>query len=357
MAPWVLYAVGTTARLVEAVLTGRLGYVGNAATAVSSAASYQQVLSLATSACPLAIAIAGLRAFRERAAHARTTLAILVVAEIVAAAVMGEKGPFVTAVIALAITWTSAGRGMPRRLILAAAAFFLLLAIPFTVAYRAEVRSGPADLSPSAAAAAAPAAAATSASNASAGTISASVSYLAQRLEEIDAPAIVLQRSPSQIPYVNPVQIPETLAAYLIPRAVWPGKPVLDPGYKFSQEYYGTPATEYTAAAVTPEADLYRYGGWVPMITGMALLGYLMRTLDDVLDARANPHAALLVLLLWPALVTPEGPFVATLLGLPGLIFTWVTITFLAFRRQHFGRADDEISRDYRQNAAVTEAA
>ena len=46
----------------------------------------------------------------------------------------------------------------------------------------------------------------------------------------------------SSSPYLNPVQIPEALATDLIPRALWPGKPILDPGYQFSQEYYGTPA-------------------------------------------------------------------------------------------------------------------
>ena len=49
------------------VLTGHLGYAGNAVATVSSASWYQQALSLATYACPLAITVAGLRMFRERA--------------------------------------------------------------------------------------------------------------------------------------------------------------------------------------------------------------------------------------------------------------------------------------------------
>jgi hypothetical protein len=293
MAPWLLYAVGTAARLVETILTGRLGYVGNAIAAVSSAAWYQQALSLATFACPLAIAVAGLRVFRERAPGAKATLAVLLAAEITAAAVMGIKGQFATAVMAVAIARASAGRGIPRGLVLAAAAFFLLILIPYTVAYRAEVRGGPADLSPRAAAATAPGVAGSAASTASAGTISESQSYLAQRFQEIDAAAIVLQRTPSQVPYASPAQIPETLAADLIPRALWPGKPLLDPGYQFSQEYYGTSPGVVTAAAITPQADLYRYGGWVLMLAGMLTLGCLMRVLDDVLDVRGSPHAAL----------------------------------------------------------------
>ena len=158
------------------------------------------------------------------------------------------------------------------------------MVIPFTIAYRAEVRGGPADLSPRSAATAAPAVASAAASTASAATIPESVGYLAQRLQEIDAPAIVLQKTPSQVPYASPAQIPEALATGLIPRVLWPGKPLVDAGYQFSQEYYGTPAGLVTAAAISPQADLYRYGGWLPMLTGMLALGWLTRVLDDVLD-------------------------------------------------------------------------
>jgi hypothetical protein len=334
MTPWLLYAAGTAARLAEAILTGHLGYAGNAITGVSSATWYQQALSLAAFACPLAIVSAGLRAFRDQAYGAKTTLAVLFAAEIVAAAVMGQKGLFVTAVLAIAVARASAGHGMPRWLLLAAVAFFLLIVIPFAIAYRAEVRGGPADLSPSAAAATVPAVAGSAASTASEGTIPRSLNYLAQRLQEINAPAIVLQKTPSQIPYVSPVQIPEALTVDLIPRALWPGKPVLDPGYQFSQEYYGTPAGLVTAAAITPQADLYRYGGWVPVLAGMAILGWLIRVLDEVIDVRESPQTALLVVLLWPTLATPEGTFAGVLLALPSLTLTWLAVTVFTFRRQ-----------------------
>ena len=236
--------------------------------------------------------------------------------------------------LAVAVARASAGHGMPRWLLLAAVAFFLLMVIPFAVAYRAEVRGGPVDLSPSASAATVPAVAGSAVSTASAGTLSRSVDYLAQRLQEINAPAIVLQKTPAQVPYLNPVQIPEALATDLIPRALWPGKPILDPGYQFSQEYYGTPAGLVTAAAITPQADLYRYGGWVPMVAGMAILGWLMRFLDEVLDVCESPHAALLLVLLWPTLATPEGTFAGILLALPSLTLTWLAVMVFTFRRQ-----------------------
>ena len=69
-----------------------------------------------------------------------------------------------------------------------------------------------------------------------------------------------------------------------------------------------------TAAAITPQADLYRYGGWVPMVAGMAILGWLMRFLDEVLDVCESPHAALLLVLLWPTLATPKARLQASCL-------------------------------------------
>lgn len=332
LTPWLLYGTGTMARVAGAVLTGHLGYAGNAS--LTSAPGYEQALGLAALACPLAIATAGLRVFRDRAPGAGLTLAVLLAAETAAGAVMGGKGTYVTAVMAVAVARASAGRGMPRRLILAAAAFFLLIVIPFTATYRDAVRGPAITLSPAAAASAVPALAGSAAGNAGAGTIATSADYLTQRLSEISSPAIMMQKTPSQIPYLSPVQTFESVAAGLIPRALWPGKPVLDAGYQFSQEYYGTPPAERTSAAITPEADLWRYGGWAPVIAGMAFLGWLVRVLDDVLDIRASPAAALLIVLLWPVVATPEGSFTGILVAIPGLILTWLVVYAATFGRR-----------------------
>ena len=54
---------------------------------------------------------------------------------------------------------------------------------------------------------------------------------------------------------------------------------------------------------MTPIADLYRHGGWAPLIVGMFLLGCGVRLLDEILNVRENPHAIFLVLLPFPSLV------------------------------------------------------
>jgi len=340
MTPWLLYAAGAAARVASAVLLGHLGYaVGNPTTAVSSAVWYQQPLSDTALACPLAVLVAGLRAFREKSPGARVTLAVLLAAEVAASLVMGSKGQFIIAVVAVAIARESAGLRVSARFILSAVAIALVFVIPFTAAYRAQVRNAPAttasgqpntDLGPRQAVAAAPILARSTISATSLDTIWSSLSYLTQRLSDIAGPALVLQETPSQIPYASPTRIPETLAADLVPRVLWPGKPLGETGLNFTRQYYASNVV--TASAITPQGDLYRYGGWLTVLAGMAGLGYLTRVVDDVLDIRTYGPAALLVLLLWPTLADPEGSFTATLAVLPGLVITWLVVTVAAFR-------------------------
>jgi hypothetical protein len=159
-----------------------------------------------------------------------------------------------------------------------------------------------------------------------------SVTYLMQRMREIDSVAIVMQRTPGQIPYSSPVQLVEGPLVDLVPRALWPSKPILATGYEFGQEYYELPSSLVTASAITPIGDLYRHGGWIPVIAGMCLLGCAIRLLDDVLDVRSNPHALFLVLLLFPSLVNGEQDWQSLLAGIPATLLVWLLATALTFR-------------------------
>jgi hypothetical protein len=333
LAPWALYVVATAARVASAATTGRIGYVGDAASAVSTATGYGQALAALGLLAPLAVMAAALRAYREQAPGARLSLAVLFLAEIVYGAVSGNKSVFVIAVLAVVIPAGAAGRWLPKTAVIAGIALFLALVIPFTASYRAAARQGPVTLSASQAAAQAPGILRRDVTGTSMITaIPGSVSYLLQRIQEIDGPAVIMARTPSQIPYANPAQLVTALLTSLVPRALWPGKPVLDTGYQFSQQYYGLPAGVYTSASVTPWGDLYRHGGWVPVIAGMFLLGCAVRLADGVLDVRTNPHAAFLVLLLFPILVQGEADWVTLLAGIPATFAVWLLGVTLAFR-------------------------
>jgi hypothetical protein len=143
-----------------------------------------------------------------------------------------------------------------------------------------------------------------------------------------------MQRTPDEVKFLSPVQLVEAPIVILVPRAVWPGKPILDTGYDFSQTYYDLPASAYTSSAITPVGDLYQHGGWIPVIVGMFLLGCGVRLLDDVMDVRGNPHSIFLFLLLFPTLVKQENDWIGMLAGTPGTLLVWLLAVYLTFRKR-----------------------
>jgi hypothetical protein len=336
--PWILYAAGALARLAAAATSGRFGYVGDAASAVSTATGYGQILSDLSLLAPLGLAAAAIQVYRERLGGARVTLAVLFLAELAFGAAAGGKESFVIALLAVLIPMSAAKRRLPALAVIGGIVAFLWVVIPFNQAYRGAARGDSATLSVSQAVHQAPSILRQTLSGHNLLTVAPdSVVYLLQRIREIDSPAVILQRTPGQIPFSSPAQLALAPLADVVPRAIWPGKPILATGYQFSQEYYDLPSSVYTSSAVTPVGDLYRHGGWVPVVAGMMLLGCAVRLADDVLDVRANPQAVFAVLLLFPVLVTGEQDWVTMLAGLPATALIWLLASAVTFRRS--GRA------------------
>ena len=333
-APWVIYAVGTVARLLTVALTGRLGYVGDAASTVSSASGYQQLLAMLSMMAPLALAVSAFRAWRQNARGALRATIFLFLAEIAFSVISGDKQNFVVAIIALALPYSASRQKLPKIILAGAVIVFLLLIIPFTSVYRGTARGSDVTLTAGEAVSGSPALFRQVIAADSPSVLPQSLAYLAQRVQEIDGPAILMQRTPGQIPFSSPAELAEAPLANLIPRAIWHNKPILDTGYEFSQQYYGLPADVYTSSAITPAGDLYRHGGWIPVVAGMFLLGCAIRVLDDVLDVRKSCHAALLTFLLFPELVKAEVDWTTLLAGVPALMLTWLMVVALCFTRR-----------------------
>lgn len=330
--PWVLFAVGIAAQAASAATTGHFGYVGSA-TPTTTVSGYAQYIALAGECVPLAVMAAAVRFYRTRVPGSGLTLCVLLAGAVAAGALGGNKQNFVVAVLAVVIP-RSAGRRLPAGGIIAAVAFFLLLVIPFNAAYRASAR-GPVTLTTGQAIAAAPGILGqVASSDLSPSGLGQSAQFLAVRIRTEDSPAIIVQRTPAQIPYASGWQLAEAPLLDVTPRILWPGKPVLDDGYQFSQQYFDLPAGDYTSSDVTPEGDLWEHGGWVPVIAGMLLLGCLIRVLDDMTDARRGPHGAFLVLLLFPAVVQAGDSWSDLLAGIPGLLVLWAAVVAFSFRRR-----------------------
>lgn len=335
LAPWILYAIGAVARIASAATTGRLGYVGDVQSAVTTASGYQQLLSILGLCASLAVAAAALQVYRERVPGARVTLAVLFLAEIAFGVASASKQDFIITILAVAIPFTAARRRLHKGLLAFTVLAFLLIIVPFTQAYRTAARNASGTLSASQALAAVPdILGQTIRTGNVTGVFSSSVTSMLTRIREIDSPAIIIQRTPGQIGFLSPVQLVEAPVVSLVPRALWPGKPILDTGYEFSQTYYELPSSVYTSSAITPVGDLYRHGGWIPVTAGMFLLGCGTRLFDDVMDVCGNPHSVFIFLLLFPILVNQEDDWVGTLAGIPGTLLVWLVATYLTFRRK-----------------------
>jgi hypothetical protein len=331
---WALFALGLAAQLVSAVLTGHLGYVGDAAGAATSATGYGQFIALAGECLPLSVLTAAIRAHRTRTLGARVTLAFLFSASVVAGAVAGGKTSFVVAVIAAIIPYTRSHARLPVGLITAAVAIFLLIVIPFNLAYRVSAR-GSVTLSTSEALAAAPAIAGqVVARDLSLSSLGQSAGVLATRIRSIDSPAIILQRTPGEIPYSNPAQLLISPVVDVIPRALWPGKPVLAVGWQMSQQYFQLPPQIFTASDITPEGDLYRHGGWFWVVLGMFVFGCGLRILDESNDLRRSMHGTFLMLLLFPTIVLAGTDCATLLAGIPGMILLSLAVVAGSFSRR-----------------------
>ena len=213
LAPWILYAIGTAARIASAATTGLFGYVGNVQSAVTTASGYQQLLSDLGLCAPLAVAAAALQVYRERVPGARVTLTVLFLAEIAFGAAAGGKQSFIITILAVAIPFTTARRRVHKGLLaFTALAFaglaFLLIVVPFNQSYRSTARNASGTLSASQALDAAPSILGqTIGSGNAAGVLSSSASFLMARIREIDSPAIIMQRTPAEIGFVSPVQL------------------------------------------------------------------------------------------------------------------------------------------------------
>jgi hypothetical protein len=333
LAPWILYGIGIAGRLASTATTGRFGYAGDASSVVSTATGYGQILTALSLCAPLAVAAAAIQVYREQRTYARVTLVVLFASELIFGAAAGGKQSFVIAVLAVAIPFSAARRRMPIISLIVLVVVFLAVVIPFNKAYRSTVRTGSVTLSPSEAIGSAPHIfQQTVAGQDPVMLVPDSLGYLLQRIREIDSPAIIMQRTPGQVAFLSPLQLATAPVIGIVPRALWPGKPILLSGYQVSQLYYELPSTVYTSSAVTPVGDLYRHGGWVPVIVGMFVIGWGVRLLDGVLDVRSSPHAIFLVLLLFPIVVKNEVDWVTLLAAVPSTFLVWLFAVVVTFK-------------------------
>ncbi len=101
------------------------------------------------------------------------------------------------------------------------------------------------------------------------------------RFREADRAAVSIQAHDAGKPYSPPSEMAQRVATGVVPRVLWPDKPLDLYALEVSRDYYGLPPSVITATSLSPVGDAYRYGGLLSVALVMALLGGYVRLLDQ----------------------------------------------------------------------------
>lgn len=327
-----VFSVGVIADILTAVLLGRYGYLGDSPMlTVGAAAWYTQPLAIASGLKSAALFGLSVRVFVSRTDRFSKHLLPVLVLALALSMVTGMKQAFVTALIGVAIPFLI-GYGRRRILWIAAAVLvFVFVVTPIVAGIRQDVSTGNGRLGILA-------------------SLSLSVSKLfggsyftadpnspptittTERLREIDNLAIIIQKTPGEIPYRPISEVALAPFTGLVPRLLWPDKPVRISGYEFYRDYYGGGGV--SASAITLEGSLYLYGGTAVLAIGMFLVGLLMRAVEGALNAKNDLHGALLFMVVAEVVVKQEADVASFLAGIVVFVLSWLLGAHMIFRNK-----------------------
>lgn len=332
---WLLLGVALLSDAVQVVLGG-FGYLADAATEVSSASPIAEPLSILSSFSVFAVGLSANDYARRRGPWRLLSFALLLVVQSGLGAFSGLKENVALGLVAALLGWGASVRRFPLVPFVVAVLTFVFVVVPFTTSYRSAIIVGNSRLSPlqTLGDIAQQGLGSFLASTPGAG-VQSPQSQTVSRISRIGDVAIIVQKTPSDIAYRPVSELLEAPVLGLVPRALWPDKPILATGYVFSQQYYELPAYVYTSSAVTPEGDLWRHGGWPAVIIGMALLGVGVRILDTATaDISTHPLRLLLVLSFFVLIVKQEKDVVSLIASVPSLLIGVALATRLVTRRK-----------------------
>ncbi len=243
----------------------------------------------------------------------------------------GGKQYFLVAVVALAVVMATRGR-FPWRSLLVALVLFVAVVVPFVTSYRHSVRTSRNSLAVSDGIVTAPEVLRATLNKDPQDQLTWSLDYLGLRIREIDMFAVMVQMTPGYYPYEPARDYLAAPVLGVVPRLLWPSKPVLDSGYRFAARYLAVSGGTYTAAAVPPAADLYGHGGVVVVVMGMFALGALARLVDRTLHPGRDLRLAIIYFPLFLTLTKSEADITSLIASLPVQLLTAVVVCRLAFR-------------------------
>jgi len=317
---WLLMGLALIAD-VTLVLLGSFGYLSDPVQSVSSANPLTQPLSTVGTFSVFAVALSAYDYAHRRGPRRLLSFSILLGVQSGLGIFSGVKETIVMGFVAALLGYAARVRRLPLLPVFVAALVFVFVLVPINTNYRSAISTGNSRLSPLEAI--------QQFSQQGIGsflalTQNATQSTQAQslvRISRIGDVGIIVQQTPSYIPNRPLSELLEAPGLGLVPRLLWPDKPILATGYLFSQQYYQLPAYIYTSNAVTPQGDLWRHGGWPILVAGMMLLGVGVRILDNAtVKVSDYPLCLLLLLVFFPLIVKQETDIVSLAAAIPSLL-------------------------------------
>jgi hypothetical protein len=133
-----------------------------------------------------------------------------------------------------------------------------------------------------------------------------------------DAALSIQYKRDSELPEDAPAFLGDILLApvySVVPRLLWPSKPVFNLGRWYAINLLGAPLDTTTAASISPIGYLYLAGGGVAVVAGFLLLGLIQRGLAECFSGE-SAGAIVMLLCLAPAFAVLESSLSVVLTSL-----------------------------------------
>jgi len=337
-----VFALGVAADVVTAVFLGRYGYLGNATVdAVDSSAWYIQPLLVLSNLKSAALFGLAMRVFVTKKDTWWSALLPVAVIAVALSLITGLKESFVTMALAVGVPLLLSGGRRSIMWIIVTALGFVLVVSPIVDGIRQDVTDGRGRLTVGQSLEVAAEGVASGRYVFQPVVTDGSATTL-ERLRLIDNLALIMDKTPSDIPYRSLDEVVTAPVTGLIPRLLWPDKPVRLSGYNFYVEYYEGGGS--SSSAITLPGSLYLYGGAGVVVLGMVMVGLALRVVDDAARAAMRPAGALLFLLVFNVVVKQEVDAATFLAGLPVLLLSWIVASVCVLEPRHRSSADQSLS-------------
>jgi len=160
--------------------------------------------------------------------------------------------------------------------------------------------------------------------------------FFGRQAEVATAAGLVRLQAPSVVPFEGLDRFLD-LPASLIPRVIWPEKPVTSRGVWFSSTFRGLDENTTSYSAMTIFSEGYLFYGWTGTVLAMLIVGVVLALVRRLLDNRA---LVLVYLALVPTILHIEPEFSSYLLTLiqRSVVFVVVYLVLTHTRRRRHAR-------------------